>query len=78
MSLNADNGKYGFKQFITPGVGQILLANFPRVWSPIHKFIYRYPKKIDFGYPFNRSVVNFKLRNITISHDFLVVLFICI
>ena len=43
------------------------------MWSPIHEFIYRYPKKIEFCYPFNRGVVNFKLRNITISHGFLVV-----
>ena len=60
------------------------ISNFHGVWSPIHELIYRYSKKIELCYPFNRGVVNYKLRNITISHDFLVVVknhefrFICI
>ena len=84
MIFNADNGKYRFQTVHYPQGAADLISNFHGVWSPIHKFIYRYPKKIEFCYSFNWGFVNFKLRNSTISHDFLVVVknhefrFICI
>ena len=84
MIFNADNGKYRFQTVHYPQGAADFISNFHGVWSPIHKFIYRYPKKIEFCYSFNWGVVNFKLRNSTISHDFLVVVknhefrFICI
>ena len=33
----------------------------------------RYPKKIEICYPFNWGVVDFRLRNVTVSHVYLVV-----
>ena len=52
MILNADNGKYRFKHFMTPRVRQVSLAIFSGVESPVHEFLHRYPEKTEFCYPF--------------------------
>ena len=66
MNFSADNSKYRLNSSLPTGCGRFYW-HFHGVWSLIHKFIYRYPKKIEICYPFNWDVVNFKLWNITIS-----------
>ena len=73
MSFNAYNGKYRFKQFITPRVWQILLVIFTECDPKFINSLIVIPRKLN-SVTSSIGVLSISSCGISLSHDFLAVM----